>query len=471
MTVLQPYLRVSRTNGRNTDVETSAAEGRRLITAAAKGKFKLADWLEDFDESGGKLERPGVQEALRRVEAHEVDGIIVASIDRFSRSVQHGLLMIERIDKAGGQFVSLKEGFDTRTAMGRMCMTFVLSIAQLYREQAGEQWFTQKQNAVEDGVYISAHVPFGYRRIKRNRNVEGSGVLEPDPKTAPIVQRVYEERERGASWVSLVAQLNKLAPKDNGGTWTATTIRYMIRNRVYLGESRHGELVNPNAHEPIVDRRLWESVQQAKSRVNRKHGSLLAGTLICSGCGRPMTHGQNSSKSIYQCQRVHSAGPCPKPVQIRAEQTDAEIEKLFLAWARERQDLTNAASARDGELSDLVQRVEAAEQELATYQELNLISVIGKDAFLEQVRLRAAAVDEARAALRDRSASDVPLHGFNLVEDWQEIPKEVKRELIASEMKVTVLRAASPGSRAPIADRLRVEWLHGGDDQVGVLAA
>jgi len=467
MTVLQPYLRVSRTNGRNTDVETSAAEGRRLITAAAKGKFKLADWLEDFDESGGKLERPGVQEALRRVEAGEVDGIIVASIDRFSRSVQHGLLMIERIHNAGGQFVSLKEGFDTSTAIGRMCMTFVLSIAQLYREQAGEQWFTQKQQAVEDGVYISKLVPFGYRRSKRNRSVENSGVLEVDSKAAAIVQRVFEERERGMSWVALVVLLNKIAPKKDG-VWTAPTVRYMVKNRAYLGESRHGDLVNPHAHEPIIERKLFESVQQTKSRVNRKHGSLLAGTLICSGCGRPMTHGPNGGRMFYQCQRVQSSGRCPKPVQIRAEQTDVEVEKLFLAWAHSR--VITKTSARDDQVDEATARLEAAERELADYQAMNLISVIGKDAFVEQVRLRAAAVDEARAALRDRTVNDVPLHGFNLIEDWEQIPKDVKRELIAAEMKITVLRASSPGSRAPVGERLDVVWLHERDDQVGVLA-
>jgi DNA invertase Pin-like site-specific DNA recombinase len=49
--------------------------------------------------------------ALERVERGESNGIVVARLDRFGRSLVHGLAAIERIRLAGGVFVSVQDGW------------------------------------------------------------------------------------------------------------------------------------------------------------------------------------------------------------------------------------------------------------------------------------------------------------------------------------------------------------------------
>ena len=62
----------------------------------------LVDVLVDMDEPGSKWARPSFQRALEMVEANEVDGIVVARLDRFSRSVADTAKALQRIEAAGG---------------------------------------------------------------------------------------------------------------------------------------------------------------------------------------------------------------------------------------------------------------------------------------------------------------------------------------------------------------------------------
>ncbi|HEX8105215.1 MAG TPA: recombinase family protein [Solirubrobacteraceae bacterium] len=51
--------------------------------------------------------------------------------------------------------------------------------------------------------------------------------------------------------------MDERAPRDDGVSWTSTQVLRILRTRVYLGEVAHGPLVDPDAHEPLVDLGLW----------------------------------------------------------------------------------------------------------------------------------------------------------------------------------------------------------------------
>ena len=50
----------------------------------------------------------------------EGDTLVVTHIDRLSRGLTHGLQMIEGLHRAGVEFRSLSEDFDTSTASGKL---------------------------------------------------------------------------------------------------------------------------------------------------------------------------------------------------------------------------------------------------------------------------------------------------------------------------------------------------------------
>jgi voltage-gated potassium channel Kch len=68
---------------------------------------------------------------LRRIEAGETDGIIVARVDRFARSTMDGLEAIARITAANGRFVCLDLNLDTGTPEGMWALTMLLAFAEV----------------------------------------------------------------------------------------------------------------------------------------------------------------------------------------------------------------------------------------------------------------------------------------------------------------------------------------------------
>lgn len=78
----------------------------------------VEDSFEDLDESGGKASRPQFNRALERVERGAAEGLIVAKLDRFMRSAADALKIIERIEAAGGQLISVADNFDLQLRQG-----------------------------------------------------------------------------------------------------------------------------------------------------------------------------------------------------------------------------------------------------------------------------------------------------------------------------------------------------------------
>ncbi len=111
-----------RVSKKRDDMTSPDLQRAAIETYAATHGYLVVDWVEGVDDSGSqrssswwrKLDR-----AVDRVEAGEVDGIIVW---KFSRTARHRLkwaVALDRIESAGGVLESATEQFDTTTSAGR----------------------------------------------------------------------------------------------------------------------------------------------------------------------------------------------------------------------------------------------------------------------------------------------------------------------------------------------------------------
>ena len=80
------------------------------------------------EASGARNDRGGLLELLDLVV--EGDTLVVTHIDRLSRGLTHGLQVIEGLHRAGVEFRSLSEDFDTATATGKLQLTMVLAFSE-----------------------------------------------------------------------------------------------------------------------------------------------------------------------------------------------------------------------------------------------------------------------------------------------------------------------------------------------------
>ncbi len=222
----------------------------------------IVDEGSDLDVSGGVMSRPTFNQFLARVTDRQVDGIIVAKLDRFARSNAGALEAVTAIETAGGVLI-VAEQIDSSTAAGRFLRSILFSSAQWERERIGEAWLTARSSAVERGIHVTRHTPPGYVRNPKSNDPATDRRLVPDPEHADTVREAFAMAAQGESNTTIAEYLTK--QKLSGAHWRSSRINRLLANRVYLGEARSGQgVVNPAAHDPLVDERTFLLAQRER---------------------------------------------------------------------------------------------------------------------------------------------------------------------------------------------------------------
>jgi site-specific DNA recombinase len=128
--VFDGYIRGSRTGDRAERLRSPEFREREIRREVKKRGLRVASVINDLDQSGGRDDRPGLQEAIARVETGESAGIIVAKLDRISRNLRQATVLAQRIMGAGGRIYSYAEPADWMTSDRELQINLALAIAQ-----------------------------------------------------------------------------------------------------------------------------------------------------------------------------------------------------------------------------------------------------------------------------------------------------------------------------------------------------
>jgi DNA invertase Pin-like site-specific DNA recombinase len=445
---LDGYVRVSKVGGRDGDSFISPQVQRERIQAAARNAGgRIVEWHTDLDESGGNRDRLGFQAALARVEAGATDGIVVAKLDRFARSVVDAREALTRIDAAGGSFISAEDGFDTRTPMGRFAVTILTALAELELERVKENWITSRRYAAERGTHM-AQAPTGYDHDGKRR-------LVPNQE-APIIAEVFRRRAQGRNWSELARHLDAEGVRPAGrpdGNWTAAGVRALVSNRVYLGEIRAGDYVNTDAHLPIVTLAEFEAAQASHgSPVTRStEPSLLAGLLRCASCRHVLRLKRinNTDSKVYRCGKHHGSGTCPAPATISASVIEPYLETLLLDQVATR---AYRPEVETRALEEIEREVENAEAELHAWVTDEAILSLGRDIYVAGLNARQQRMEKTQARRREllsNAATALPSR-TELAALWPTLTNGEKRRLLSSAIDTVIIR---PNGRRPVQER------------------
>jgi DNA invertase Pin-like site-specific DNA recombinase len=453
---LDGYIRVSRVGGREGDSFISPDVQRETIQRWADLRgVQIGEWFTDLDQSGGKLKRPGLDEALERIEAEDSGGLAVARLDRLSRAgVGDALKLVEWIHDHGGRIAAIDLGIDPTTPFGEFAMTIMLALARMERRRIGDNWAVAQEKAVARGVHVASATPTGYQR-------RDDGLLEPHPDHAPAITALFRMRAAGASWGALVDHMNRenVAGPYGALNWTTRAVQHILANRAYLGEARYGEHRNPDAHQPLTDRSTWELAQVAKGAptVRSSQPALLAGLLRCAGCRHVMKPDtmrlhDGTKARIYRCRGKHSVGVCGDRSSTMERVIAPLVEARFFHEVGE-------LAARSVELTADIEQLEdaalKAEADLTAFRDDERIAgALGPERYVDGLAKRAAAADRAQRALAEArgKAGSVPLN-VDLHEIWGDLETAEKQKLLMSVFDCIVLRSA-PSRATPIEDRV-----------------
>src|SRR4051794_28678416 len=95
-------------NGYGLEAQESA-----ISDACAQRGWQLTGIRRDEGESGKSLDRPALQAALEEIASGNASGLVVAKLDRLTRSVADFAAVLEWVTEAEATLVALDLGIDT----------------------------------------------------------------------------------------------------------------------------------------------------------------------------------------------------------------------------------------------------------------------------------------------------------------------------------------------------------------------
>jgi|tagenome__1003787_1003787.scaffolds.fasta_scaffold20986228_1 DNA invertase Pin-like site-specific DNA recombinase len=198
------YTRVSTVEQGDSGAGLSAQ--RRAIEEKCRHRgWILVDIIEDV-ASGKSSARPGLTQALERIESGEALALVAAKLDRVSRSTIDFCGLLARSERRGWKLAVLDLELDTTTPAGELMATVIASVAQYERRMIGER--TRLGMAAKKAAG-TLKAPVG-----RSRNVP------PD-----VERRIKKARRAGLSYAKIADQLNAEGiPGGQGGRWYASTV-------------------------------------------------------------------------------------------------------------------------------------------------------------------------------------------------------------------------------------------------------
>jgi DNA invertase Pin-like site-specific DNA recombinase len=206
------YVRVS-----TEEQATSRAglDGQReaIVAEVERRGWELVEIVEDAGFSAKNLERPGIRRALPMLEgrARLADVLMVAKLDRLSRSVHDAAGLLARSQHKGWSLVALDVGVDTSTPSGEAMAHMMSVFAQLERRMIGERTKTALAVKRAQGV-----------RLGRRRSL-------PDD----VVRSILAQHRSGVALAAIARALNDEGqPTAHGGAmWYASTVRAVLRSQ------------------------------------------------------------------------------------------------------------------------------------------------------------------------------------------------------------------------------------------------
>jgi len=217
------YVRVSTDDQAANGVSLAAQEGRIRAYAVAQAR-EVDEIVIDSGESAKTLDRPGIARLLAAIRSGEVGAVIVLKLDRLTRSVRDLDTLLELTRKHDVALVSISESLDTSSAVGRLVVNMLASVAQWEREAIGERTASALAHKRTSGL-VYGSTPFGFRR-------DGDRLVRDDAEQIALAE-MQRLDDAGASYREIGSMLESrgVRARKGGSRWYASSVQSVLRSK------------------------------------------------------------------------------------------------------------------------------------------------------------------------------------------------------------------------------------------------
>jgi site-specific DNA recombinase len=153
----------------------------------------------------------------------EVQTVIVAKLDRLTRSVKDLCELLERFERRGVALISVAESLDTGSAAGRLVLNIMTAVSQWEREAIGERTRDALSHKRSNGECVG-NIRFGYRLCADGKHVE------LDPGEQAVLAEIHLLRRDGQTLRGIAATLNHRTLRTRrGSAWRLEHVARIIK--------------------------------------------------------------------------------------------------------------------------------------------------------------------------------------------------------------------------------------------------
>jgi DNA invertase Pin-like site-specific DNA recombinase len=407
-------------------------------------------------------DRRVLQQVLACIRETEPDAIYVHEQSRLTRGdeLEVALLMRELRERGlkiivGGVIRDLGS-IDERFMVGIQSL-----VDRAESERIKERFQRGKHQRARQGKKNSGPAPYGYRNPLKG--TPGYGTLEVVEQEATAVRLVFDLRAKGTGTRTIAATLNNRGITTRKGAWGKTSIEHILTNPVYIGTQASNvwvkqkgtngfkldldndrAIVIENAHPAIVDRAVWDAVQN-RPRIG------------CSPAPRMLSRLLHIDGKRYEGDGSHSQrfyrGPkgmkgCP---WLDAPTTDDAVWDAFasLATSEEFVQSLMEEAADPNQRMVLLQQVEHLEEQIGKHRRrLNRLVGMRADGEIEKAQFISMS-DQTRTLMEAMAAEAAKLKAQAGAMDSSQASRVVRavqtvlagRTKLTSEQKRAILRS------------------------------
>ncbi len=327
------------------------------------------------DYTGSRIDRPELQNMLTAMRAGEFGAVVVNEISRWGRDERvlldlKYILMRSNIELhivTFGRRVDFNNPFENYMYQN-MSNFSVMWKQMIIQYMTNGKW----SKAIDDRKPVmTGHPPYGYRRIGRGKTSQ----MVIDEREAEVVRMIFEWYTRGENGARLslraialrLEEMRIPTPhyrKNAANYWIPATIRGIISNTIYAGETHYGKTAVVEDYErdkkkrvknppekviripvpelAIIDRATFEQAQTIgarnleTSRRNQRNEYLMTGYFRCGNCGKAMAGSFTAAhgyKNLYYRCGNHWHRPEQEPCANANRSIDAgKIENAIWNW-------------------------------------------------------------------------------------------------------------------------------------------
>ena len=408
------YERLSRDD--NMDGESySIGNQKKLLIKVAKEKG-YTNLVHFFDDgiSGVTMDRPGFADMIQQLEQGKAAAVFVKDLSRLGRNyIEVGRLTEEFFPNHDIRLVAVSDNIDTDEGENELA-----PIRNLFNE-----WYARdisKKRRISNKIKGNAGEPMGQPPYGYVKDPENPKRWIVDEEAAQVVRRIYRMTLEGVGTEQIAAKLEEdgiLTPraywhskginrpgkvKDLPPThWNSSSVIKMLSVQEYCGDilnfktysksyknkkrlenDRENWAIFKDVHEPIIERAVFEQVQQKRGRMRKRQAkdgerSMFSGLLVCADCGSNLHFHFNQGNpeiKYFNCSNYKgNRGTCGSTHYVRVD----FLEQVVLGEIRR---LTKYAGLyEDDFLKEVIGHSRQAEETERRLKEKELKSLLARD--------------------------------------------------------------------------------------------